>query len=234
MSEKFQDQYRIPSARAPWHNYNGGIYFVTICTAGHAHYFGEIVPVETVCTPSLQSTCTPSQTTINANPHSETVCTPSLQSTPQMQLSPIGQFASDQFINVKTHYPYADIPLFVVMPNHIHAVVVIDDRRDGVHTSTNNQCEPIFRDGVHTVSTGERWKSTFVDEKMQRISNRKGQLSVVIGGIKRAITLFARENSIPFAWQTRFHDHIIRDQDELNRIAQYIEDNVVLWYLGKM
>lgn len=30
--DKFQDQYRIPSARAIWHDYNGGTYFVTICT----------------------------------------------------------------------------------------------------------------------------------------------------------------------------------------------------------
>jgi hypothetical protein len=40
--DKFQNKYRIPSARAVWHDYNGGDYFITICTAGKEHYFGEI------------------------------------------------------------------------------------------------------------------------------------------------------------------------------------------------
>jgi putative transposase len=39
---KFQNKYRIPSARAEWHDYNGGVYFITICTAGREHYFGRI------------------------------------------------------------------------------------------------------------------------------------------------------------------------------------------------
>ncbi len=43
MSEKFRGKYRIPSARAPWHNYNEGVFFVTICTRNMDCYFGEIV-----------------------------------------------------------------------------------------------------------------------------------------------------------------------------------------------
>ena len=41
--EKFRNKYRIGSARAKWHDYNGGIYFITICTKYRMHYFGEIV-----------------------------------------------------------------------------------------------------------------------------------------------------------------------------------------------
>ena len=39
---KYKDRYRIPSARAWWHQYNGGTYFVTICTKNREHFFGEI------------------------------------------------------------------------------------------------------------------------------------------------------------------------------------------------
>ena len=39
---KFKGRYRIPSARAWWHQYNGGTYFVTICTKNREHFFGEI------------------------------------------------------------------------------------------------------------------------------------------------------------------------------------------------
>ena len=41
-AERFQNQYRIPSSRATWHEYNGGMYFVTVCTQNKEHYFGEI------------------------------------------------------------------------------------------------------------------------------------------------------------------------------------------------
>ena len=54
--EKFQNRFRIPSARANWHDYNGGIYFVTICTKNREHYFGEITHciVETLRATSLR------------------------------------------------------------------------------------------------------------------------------------------------------------------------------------
>jgi hypothetical protein len=50
-----------------------------------------------------------------------------------------------------------------------------------------------------------------------------------MGGLKSALTKFANLNNIEFAWQTRFYDHIIRDQDEMNRIATYIERNPFNW-----
>ncbi|MCR5360974.1 MAG: hypothetical protein K6E73_03065 [Bacteroidales bacterium] len=64
---------------------------------------------------------------------------------------------------------------------------------------------------------------------MIQTNNCKGWLSVAVGGIKSSITKFANANALSFAWQTRFHDHIIRDRDEMNRIAQYIENNVAQW-----
>ena len=64
---------------------------------------------------------------------------------------------------------------------------------------------------------------------MQIVSHQRGLLSTTTGGIKRAVTRFAHRHQIPFAWQSRFHDHIIRNTDEMNRIAKYIENNVAQW-----
>ncbi|MBQ0155152.1 MAG: hypothetical protein KBT22_01090 [Bacteroidales bacterium] len=205
--EKFQNKYRIPSARAYWHDYNCGVYFVTICTKNREHYFGEI----THCRDGVHTVSTE----------------------PQMQLSQIGQYAYEQFMNVKSHYPYAEIPLFVIMPDHIHAIVTIDGENEiggnGMHTQCGNGVHTQCRDGVHTVSTGNRWKSDIVNNQMQTIAKCKGLLSVVVGGLKRAITHFANQNNTPFAWQTRFHDRIVRNQDEFDGISDYIEKNVVNW-----
>ncbi|MBR2194620.1 MAG: hypothetical protein IJ911_03300 [Salinivirgaceae bacterium] len=43
-----------------------------------------------------------------------------------MHLSEIGEYVEEQIRNVSAHYPYSGIPLWVVMPNHVRAIVVID------------------------------------------------------------------------------------------------------------
>jgi REP element-mobilizing transposase RayT len=118
-----------------------------------------------------------------------------------MQLSATGKFANENLQDISHHYPYAEIPLWVVMPNHI---------KDGARN----------KDGARPVS---------INEKMQFIDSYKAWLSVVIGGFKSAVTKFANENGVEFVWQTRFHDRIIRNQEEMNRIADYIENNPARW-----
>ncbi len=92
MAAMYQNKYRVSSARADWHEYDGGTYFVTICTASKKHYFGEII---------------------------------SEQGEHKMMLTAIGRCVEENLKSVTTHYPDAEIPLFVVMPNHIHAIVVV-------------------------------------------------------------------------------------------------------------
>ena len=154
-----------------WHDYDGGSYFITICTKDREHYFGEIVDGE-------------------------------------MVLSDIGKYAEEQFKNVSSHYPYAEIPLWTIMPNHLHAIVIID----GNKTKYDRRVV-------------EAWRAA----SLRDIANLQGWLSVVIGGLKSSITRFANENALNFAWQPRFHDHIVRDTPEMNRIANYIENNVANW-----
>ena len=175
-SDLYRNKYRIPSARAMWHDYNGGAYFVTICTRDMVHYFGEIVSGE-------------------------------------MNMTEIGEYVQQCIKNIPQHNTYANVPAFVVMPNHVHLIVIIDDEN----------ADPICRDVPWRVSTFGK------NETMQTIANQQGRLSTMIGGFKQSVTRYANANSISFAWQTRFHDRIIRDHDEMNRIAEYIENNVVRW-----
>lgn len=175
-SDLFRNKYRIPSARATWHDYNGGAYFVTICTRDMEHYFGEIVDGE-------------------------------------MNMTAIGEYVQQCIKNIPQHNTYANVPAFVVMPNHVHLIVIIDDENAG----------SICRDVPWRVSTFGK------NETMQTIANQQGRLSTMIGGFKQSVTRYANVNSISFAWQTRFHDRIIRDHDEMNRIAEYIENNVARW-----
>ena len=54
-------------------------------------------------------------------------------------------------------------------------------------------------------------------------------LASVIRGYKIGVTQFARLNNIPFAWQARYHDHVIRNAEEHERIQQYILTNPKTW-----
>ena len=177
----FQNRFLIPSARAAWHNYDGGMYFVTICTGGREHYFGEITNGE-------------------------------------MRLSEIGRYADEQIRNVQVHYSYAEIPLWVVMPNHVHAIVVID-----------GDMVPYKRRDTNILDAPNVETRRATSLQPHETANLQGWLSVVVGGIKSSVTKFANQNQILFSWQTRFHDHIIRKTDEMNRIAEYIETNVLRW-----
>lgn len=112
----------------------------------------------------------------------------------EMNLSDIGVYCCSQINENPRHYQYAEVPLYVVMPNHIHAIIHIDD------------------------------KST-----PKAIPECRTALSVIIGGLKRAVTMYARRNNIEFGWQNRYHDHIIRGNNDGNRIAEYILNNVALW-----
>ena len=133
-TDKFQNKYRIPSARAEWHDYNGGDYFITICTKNKKHYFGEIRNAE-------------------------------------MKLSELGRYVEENLKQINLHYPYCKIPLYVVIPNHIHAIVIIDNniidcnRRDDVHiVSAGMDLNETISDDVHIVSAGVGINETISDD----------------------------------------------------------------------
>ncbi len=89
------------------------------------------------------------------------------------------------------------------MPNHIHATLCIDmDRLPEVDVACN----------------------------VPTISPRAGSLSTIIRSFKASCTKRAHELGWASAlWQSRFHDHIIRDRDDLERIREYIRTNQEYW-----
>ena len=61
----------------------------------------------------------------------------------------------------------------------------------------------------------------------------KNSLSLIINHFKADCKKYCNKNNIAFVWQSRFHDRIIRNEDELNRIRQYIIDNPLKWDLDR-
>lgn len=221
-NKKFQNRYRIPSARAAWHDYNDGIYFITICTHQRENYFGEIIVDE--------------------------------NGEPKMNLSEIGKITDDCIAKMETIHNDINVPLWVVMPNHIHLIIIVEssfvetpyydvstggDKPTGMpyYDVSTGGGEPTGTPYYDVSTNGDKPMETTggrKNEKMQEIANNCGRLSHVISRFKTAVTKMARENNIPFAWQTRFHDHIVRNMDELNGISAYIENNVAKWAFDEL
>ncbi|RUT78850.1 transposase [Ancylomarina longa] len=212
--KKFQNKYRIPSARAVWWNYsNEGLYFVTICTHGRLLSFGAIANQE-------------------------------------MELSVIGKLAHQFWYEIPNHFPFAKLHAFVVMPNHIHGIIEISNIVETLHaTSVPNEMDarsvPNEMDAtsvpneMYATSVHEEMYARSVrdglfvgnakNKKMASISPKCGSLASIIRSYKSAVTKEARKMNSDFEWQERFHDHIIRDDQEYHRIANYINDNPRKW-----
>ena len=58
---------------------------------------------------------------------------------------------------------------------------------------------------------------------------KPGTIGVIINQYKRAVTVEARKINRDFEWQTRFHDHIIRNQKSFQTIQEYIQENPLRW-----
>lgn len=167
----------------------------------------------------------------------------------RMELSEIGEYALQCISKIPEINDNIAVPEFVVMPNHVHMIVIIDNPIELPDDERLPQWDsPTAQNGnmMHESGTvglsyyGSRCDEPIIDdsqldknEEMQRRSHCCGRLSRIIGQYKSAVTKYANEHDIPFAWQPRFHDHIIRNWTEMNHIAQYIQNNPMKWEMDR-
>jgi len=209
MGNKYQDKYLIPSARLRNCDYRwSGAYFVTICTIKQECFFGEIV-------------------------------------NGKMHLSEIGKIVESQWL--KTFQMRKDMNLqsggYVVMPNHFHAIIVIG--KNQYNTQRDTQRDTQRRDAMHCVSNTSNGTTankttangTTANETNNPPRNQFGpqskNLASIIRGFKIGVTVNARKIDANFAWQARYHDHIIRDDDSFQKIQDYIISNPKNWESDK-
>ena len=127
----------------------------------------------------------------------------------EMSLSALGQSALDCWDEIPIHFPFVELCGSVVMPNHVHGVLTIN-KPDDVQTQN-----------IASVQTQ--------NIASVRFGPQSQNLASIVRGYKIGVTKFARQNNIPFVWQPRYHDHVIRNAGEYERIRQYIFSNPQKW-----
>ena len=117
----------------------------------------------------------------------------------EMVLNEWGKIVTLSWDDLPNHYKNIRLDQFIVMPNHMHGIVIIDNVGNGLKpfpTSRNHGLSEIIR-GLKTFSS-------------RKINEKIG-------------------NGEKFQWQKSFYDHIIRKETDLNRIRQYVADNPCEW-----
>ncbi len=121
----------------------------------------------------------------------------------------LGQAVFQYWSEIPHHHHHTTIDEFIVMPNHIHGIIIIVEVLDTEvsHVGT------LASEGSHV----ETLHATSLPSPARpSISPQKGSLCVILRSFKTALTCCARMNGYPnFAWQPRFHDHIIRNENAL-------------------
>lgn len=125
-----------------------------------------------------------------------------------MVLSETGKIVQQYWNEISNQFSFIRLDEMIIMPNHIHLILWIVGRDAINRVSTTNggitkNHNPMFHKNISRVIRWYKGRCTFEINKLSL--------------------------DIKFGWQTRFHDRIIRDFDELQRIRNYIIKNPENW-----
>lgn len=119
----------------------------------------------------------------------------------EMVLNEFGKIIADTWKWLETQYEYVELGAWVVMPNHLHAILIIHENRRGDSriAPTTTKRKPLGRliGAFKTVST----------KHINLLRNTEGQV----------------------VWQRNYYEHIIRNERGMDNITRYIESNPLNW-----
>jgi REP element-mobilizing transposase RayT len=161
-----------------------GAYFLTLCVKDHAELLGNIEFVPPIVGGGVLD------------------APPSDPDAPYCKLTTYGDFVAKRISDMGRHYENIEIPHYVIMPNHVHMIILIPGNGENGTSRTPSPTNAVIPAFVST---------------LKRFTNKDVGFSL---------------------WQRSFHDHIIRDERDYDRIAEYIENNPQCWrddcfYVGR-
>lgn len=151
----------------------------------------------------------------------------------KMALNEIGKIAKTEWLKTLVLRPDMNLKLgeFVIMPNHFHAIIYIGKNiYNSVRKDNAQVISEINKDAMHRVSAKEQNRTISTEKyKSNKFGPQSKNLSSIIRGFKSSVTVESRKINQEFSWQSRFHDHVIRDKKEWYAISNYIKNNPKNW-----
>jgi REP element-mobilizing transposase RayT len=141
----------------------------------------------------------------------------------KMILNNAGKIADECWLKIPKHFPNPVLHEHIVMPNHIHGIIELQ-RNDSVVGTR------------HVVSLPDNtenplWKSHVMSVSQNQFSHPiPGSVSVIVQQYKSSVKRFCNKNNFShFLLQSRFYEHIIRNEQSYEHIADYIINNPKNW-----
>jgi len=191
------------SIRLKGYDYSkAGVYFITLCTKNRLCLFGEIAKGK-------------------------------------MVLNEHGTIANSYLSEIPKQYPNVVLREHIIMPNHVHAIIIITHSPvETIHESSNisQQVQSVGMIHESSLQTTNNTNNRTIRESSEplplRDQRRKMLLSKIVGRYKmktaKEINIIRHIEGVPL-WQSRFHDHIIRNEKSYQTIADYIINNPKNW-----
>jgi REP element-mobilizing transposase RayT len=127
-----------------------------------------------------------------------------------MQLNGFGKIADECWRAIPEHFPNVELGAYVVMRNHVHGIIVINDGADASASAR--------RGTIYRAPTEQFGKPV------------AGSIPTVIRTFKSAVSRrIGREHNVTGIWQRNYYEHVIRDDKDWDRIHRYIESNPSMW-----
>jgi REP element-mobilizing transposase RayT len=125
-------------------------------------------------------------------------------------LNDFGNIAAECWRAIPEHFPHVELGAHVVMPNHVHGIIIINGRG--------------------TISVGAtQWVAPTIPNARPN-GPKRGSLGAIIGSYKMAVTRrIQHEHNATAIWQRNYYEHIIRNEKDHQRITDYIEANPLRW-----
>jgi len=147
-----------------------------------------------------------------------------------MILNAVGNIAFNYLMEIPKHYPGVKIDEYIIMPNHLHFILNLGRRRD-ITCDVPAICGTPYH---HRRDTTCRFPTTCrvpTDIRTNQFSKPiSGSVSVIIQQYKSSVKRWANKNNRKyFQWQSRFYDHIIRNDQSFRIICNYIINNPAKW-----
>jgi REP element-mobilizing transposase RayT len=138
----------------------------------------------------------------------------------EMRLNDAGEAAVECWQGIPDHFPQVQLDEFVVMPNHLHGIIVLDDFVGARHASPGS-CTSVISRTTHA-------------SPLQGISSgpKPRSIGAIVGAFKSAVTKrinTLRDNPGCPVWQRNYYEHVIRNETDLANIRQYIVNNSLKW-----
>lgn len=154
----------------------------------------------------------------------------------EMQLSELGKLAEKFWIEIPLHFPFVDLGNFVIMPDHLHGMLIIKNISDtlSIRIPSNKETFPSNSNvlDINIVNNeGPFQKINACPRKafMSSISPKYGSISSIIRSYKSAVSKYAHKIDAEFSWQSNYHDYVVLTKKAFDNMQEYTRNNPQNW-----